>query len=167
MESGFHSTDSFVNKTNPVNVEDLKQQKRQSPARRCPTTSARLPFFTLVMKAPSLPVSVIFPPTTCRQVRGGLLSEVDTTFAAKQNYPSIYICCSPSGPAGTRPHGAEPTSCLAWCVRSGGRPLWTAATSPGAAGNTENRWGGGVNLELQVNSSWKVFILTHVPHCRI
>lgn len=35
-----------------------------SPARKWPTTSARLPFLTLVMKAPSLPVSVIFPPTT-------------------------------------------------------------------------------------------------------
>lgn len=38
--------------------------KRFAPARRCPTTSARLPFLTLVMKAPSLPVSVILPPTT-------------------------------------------------------------------------------------------------------
>lgn len=42
-----------------------------SPARRCPTTSARLPFLTLVMKAPSLPISVIFPPTTCKQKRHG------------------------------------------------------------------------------------------------
>lgn len=37
------------------------------PARRCPTTSARLPFLTLVMKAPSLPASVIFPPTTYKE----------------------------------------------------------------------------------------------------
>lgn len=34
------------------------------PALRCPTTSARLPFLTLVMKAPNLPDSVILPPTT-------------------------------------------------------------------------------------------------------
>lgn len=40
---------------------------RSAPARRCPTTSARLPFLTLVIKAPSRPVSVIFPPTTCKQ----------------------------------------------------------------------------------------------------
>lgn len=37
------------------------------PGRRCPTVSARLPFFTLVMKAQSLPDSVIFPPTTCQK----------------------------------------------------------------------------------------------------
>lgn len=37
------------------------------PALRCPTTSARLPFFTLVMKAPNLPDSVILPPTTCTE----------------------------------------------------------------------------------------------------
>lgn len=35
-----------------------------TPARKCPTMSARLPFLTLVMKAPRRPVSVIFPPTT-------------------------------------------------------------------------------------------------------
>lgn len=37
------------------------------PALRCPTTSARLPFLTLVMKAPNLPDSVILPPTTWTQ----------------------------------------------------------------------------------------------------
>ncbi len=36
------------------------------PGLRCPTVSARLPFRTLVMKAQSLPDSVILPPTTCR-----------------------------------------------------------------------------------------------------
>lgn len=34
------------------------------PGLRCPTVSARLPFLTLVMKAQSLPDSVILPPTT-------------------------------------------------------------------------------------------------------
>lgn len=37
-----------------------------SPGLRCPTVSARLPLFTLVMKAQSRPDSVIFPPTTWR-----------------------------------------------------------------------------------------------------
>lgn len=36
------------------------------PGLRCPTVSARLPFLTLVIKAQSLPDSVILPPTTCR-----------------------------------------------------------------------------------------------------
>lgn len=35
------------------------------PGLRCPTVSARLPFLTLVIKAQSLPDSVILPPTTC------------------------------------------------------------------------------------------------------
>lgn len=34
------------------------------PGRRWPTVSAKLPLFTLVMNAHSLPDSVIFPPTT-------------------------------------------------------------------------------------------------------
>ena len=35
-----------------------------SPGLRCPTASAMLPFFTFSMRAPILPLSIIFPPTT-------------------------------------------------------------------------------------------------------
>ena len=45
----------------------LKHRVVFLPGLRCPTVSARLPFLTLVMKAQSLPDSVIFPPTTCRE----------------------------------------------------------------------------------------------------
>lgn len=125
------------------------------PARRCPTTSARLPFLTLVMKAPSLPVSVIFPPTTCTQRRRGHKQCV--TFSGWVFFVLLQLwsfCrCDPAldgrslwGPAGSRPPGARPTSCSAWCVRSGGHPLWMAAMTPGAAGEVvrsrvgDKRW---------------------------
>lgn len=38
---------------------------RNLPGLRCPTVSAKLPFFTLVINAQSRPDSVILPPTTC------------------------------------------------------------------------------------------------------
>lgn len=42
------------------------------PGLRCPTVSARLPLFTLVMKAQSRPDSVIFPPTTWKHTASEL-----------------------------------------------------------------------------------------------
>lgn len=50
-----------------ISIRRSHMLRDAAPALRCPTTSARLPFFTLVMKAPSLPASVIFPPTTCKE----------------------------------------------------------------------------------------------------
>lgn len=45
----------------------------------------------------------------------------------------LQTSCLPSVQGGSRPRGAWPTSCLAWCVRSCGRPLWMAAMLPDAA----------------------------------
>lgn len=68
--------DSSLRCENQIQLLTKAQHPRENyifngfaPARRCPTTSARLPFLTLVIKAPSLPVSVIFPPTTWKKTR--------------------------------------------------------------------------------------------------
>lgn len=75
------------------------REELDSPALRWPTTSARLPFLTLVMKAPSLPVSVIFPPTTCtdtNQLKMGKvyreLINATTCIADMKN--SIFLFCT-------------------------------------------------------------------------
>lgn len=74
------------NKKNKINTQVAKKtlfqafcldrnvlsRQLNSPALRCPTTSARLPFLTLVMKAPNLPDSVILPPTTCSDRQSNL-----------------------------------------------------------------------------------------------
>lgn len=116
-----------------------------APARRCPTTSARLPFLTLVIKAPSLPVSVIFPPTTWKKTRRiehrvpssvSVFQFIRYFFSAQANFSQAgsdlalngeMTPCLPWGRGVSRPRGAWLTSCLAWCVQSGGRPLWMAA----------------------------------------
>lgn len=64
---------SVSRKVEPGGTSGLRAQTGEaggpasSPGLRCPTVSARLPLFTLVMKAQRRPDSVIFPPTTCRR----------------------------------------------------------------------------------------------------
>lgn len=57
------------------------------PGLRCPTVSARLPFLTLVMKAQSLPDSVILPPTTWRS------REVQQKMSVLSRCRSRWACC--------------------------------------------------------------------------
>lgn len=137
------SQDSSYSCENQIQLLTKAQHPRENyifngfaPARRCPTTSARLPFLTLVIKAPSLPVSVIFPPTTWKKTRRTECLLQWVFFSAQANFSQAgsdlalngeMTPCLPWGRGVSRPRGAWLTSCLAWCVQSGGRPLWTAA----------------------------------------
>lgn len=61
------------------------------PGLRCPTVSARLPFRTFVIKAQSLPDSVILPPTTWR--------ESEVTWLAAKYTTGVNTDCTLNAPS--------------------------------------------------------------------
>lgn len=119
---------------------NVLSRQLNSPALRCPTTSARLPFLTLVMKAPNLPDSVILPPTTCSDRQSNLSNTGGRYTQDTSQAPPRW----PLTPAWLRlPSAWRRSSCWAWSARSDGRPPWTVASLQDA----ETGWRHAVSLK--------------------